>query len=48
MVLLTMPAVTLMPPTCGSRSTTATCFPSFEAWIAARWPAGPDPITTKS
>ena len=34
--------------TCGSRSTTATCFPSFEAWIAARWPAGPDPITTKS
>src|SRR3990172_8567970 len=48
-VLLGMvPVLIQTPPTTARRSTTATCFPNFAAWMAARCPAGPEPITTRS
>jgi hypothetical protein len=40
--------LTLTPPTTAVFSTTATRLSSLAAWIAARWPAGPEPITSKS
>src|SRR5207249_3232677 len=36
------------PPTRPRRSTTATRLPSFAPWTAARWPPGPEPITSRS
>src|SRR3954454_19882182 len=36
------------PPRRSRRSATATWRPSLAAWIAARWPPGPDPITRRS
>src|SRR5438309_9364701 len=36
------------PPTIRRFSTTATRFPSLAAWTAARWPAGPLPMHTRS
>jgi hypothetical protein len=36
------------PPTHRCRSTTATRFPSFAAWTAARCPAGPLPMQMRS
>jgi hypothetical protein len=48
-VLLGMvPVSTQMPPTHRFFSTTATRLPSLAAWTAARWPAGPLPIATRS
>ena len=48
-VLLGMvPVFTMTPPISAWRSTMATRLPSFAACTAARWPAGPDPMTTKS
>src|ERR1051326_1149296 len=49
MVLLgTVPVLTPAPPTISRCSTTATWRPHFAPWIAARWPAGPEPITIRS
>src|SRR3954469_1253501 len=36
------------PPRRSRRSATATRLPSLAAWIAARWPPGPEPITRRS
>src|SRR3954452_12035032 len=36
------------PPTRSRRSTTAPLLPSFAACTAARWPPGPEPITSRS
>ena len=48
-VLLGMvPVFVHTPPTVSSRSTTATRFPSLDAAIAAFWPPGPDPMTSRS
>jgi hypothetical protein len=43
-----VPVATHTPPTAGARSITATRFPSLAAWMAARWPPGPDPIAIRS
>ena len=43
-----VPRCTVTPPTPRFRSMSATRLPSFAAWIAADWPAGPLPITTRS
>src|SRR5438477_3737509 len=49
MVLLgIVPVLMATPPTTSSLSTKATCFPNFAAWMAARWPAGPEPMTMRS
>src|SRR5258708_34017220 len=49
MVLLgIVPVFVHTPPTPTPFSTMATRLPDFAAWIAARWPPGPEPITTKS
>src|SRR5271155_4450929 len=46
MVLLGMvPVLMHTPPTHTACSTSATCLPDFAACIAARCPAGPEPIT---
>jgi hypothetical protein len=48
-VLVGMPAVlTAAPPGAPRRSTTATRFPKYAAWVAAFSPAGPAPMTTRS
>ncbi len=47
-VLLAVPVLTSTPPSMGNRSSTATLLSSFAAWIAALWPAGPEPMTIKS
>jgi hypothetical protein len=43
-----VPVSTQTPPTHAFFSITATRLPSFDAWTAARWPAGPLPIATRS
>ena len=43
-----VPVLVQTPPTTLTASTTATRRPSLAAWIAAFWPAGPDPITSMS
>ncbi len=43
-----VPVLIAAPPTTSARSITHTLFPSLAAWIAARWPAGPLPITQRS
>jgi len=43
-----VPVFTHTPPTARERSTTAARLPILAAWIAARWPEGPDPITIMS
>ena len=43
-----MPVLMQTPPTTSWRSTSITRLPSLAAWMAARWPAGPDPIATRS
>src|SRR5215469_18218980 len=49
MVLLGMvPVLMQTPPTTLCFSTTATRFPALAAWIAARCPPGPEPMTTRS
>src|ERR1700724_3295125 len=49
MVLLGMvPVLMHTPPTALCFSTNATRFPAFTAWIAARCPPGPEPITISS
>src|SRR5215475_13150108 len=49
MVLLgIVPVLKHTPPTMVCFSTTATAFPIFAAWMAARCPPGPEPITTRS
>src|SRR6266852_3329674 len=49
MVLLgIVPVLMHAPPTMVCFSTTATRFPDFAAWMAARCPPGPEPITTRS
>src|SRR5216684_1311813 len=49
MVLLGMvPVLMAAPPITSIFSTSAARLPNLAAWIAARWPAGPDPITIMS
>src|SRR5215469_6882515 len=49
MVLLGMvPVLIAAPPITSIFSTSAARLPNFVAWMAARWPAGPDPITMRS
>src|SRR5215467_1544387 len=49
MVLLGMvPVLMAVPPTTSSFSISAARLPNFEAWMAARWPAGPEPTTMRS
>src|SRR5215203_1123895 len=49
MVLLGMvPVLMHVPPTTSRRSTIATFRPILAPWMAARWPAGPEPMTTRS
>src|SRR5918997_1657400 len=36
------------PPSRSRRSATATRLPSFAAWMAAFWPEGPEPMTSRS
>src|SRR5438034_7798747 len=49
MVLLgIVPVLTHAPPTISRCSITATRRPLFAACMAARWPAGPEPITMRS
>src|SRR5260370_4912911 len=49
MVLLGMvPVLMQHPPIVSIFSISATCFPNLAPWIAARCPAGPEPITTRS
>ena len=43
-----VPQLTRLPPTTLARSTTATRLPARAAWIAARSPAGPQPMTMTS
>ena len=43
-----VPVRTHTPPTPEARSTTATRLSSFAAWIAARWPPGPEPMAIRS
>ncbi len=43
-----VPVSTQTPPTCRFFSMMATRLPSFAAWTAARWPAGPLPIAIRS
>src|ERR1700691_4405173 len=43
-----VPVLTHTPPTTSRPSTTATRLPILAAATAALWPAGPEPITTKS
>src|SRR5512137_2952950 len=43
-----VPQLTRIPPTTFSRSTSATRLPARAAWIAARSPPGPPPMTTTS
>ena len=43
-----MPVFAHTPPMGSRRSTTATVAPTLAAWIAAFWPAGPEPSTTRS
>src|SRR6266540_6288625 len=43
-----VPVFTHAPPTAFRLSTIATRRRSFAAWIAAFWPAGPDPMTSSS
>src|SRR5215813_8755758 len=42
-----VPVLVQTPPT-ACFSTNATLFPALTAWIAARWPPGPEPITISS
>src|SRR5437667_10705920 len=49
MVLLGMvPVLMQQPPRDAIFSISATRFPSFAPWMAARCPAGPEPITIRS
>src|ERR1022692_2188954 len=49
MVLLGMvPVLMQHPPMASIFSTNATCLPNFAPWMAARCPAGPEPITIRS
>src|ERR1700687_1432337 len=49
MVLLGMvPVLIAVPPTTSSFSISATRLPNLAAWIAARCPAGPGPMTMRS
>src|SRR6267154_1713758 len=49
MVLLGMvPVLIAAPPITSIFSTSAPRLPNLAAWIAARWPAGPDPIAMMS
>src|SRR5215472_10158844 len=43
-----VPVLIETPPTTLCFSTTATRFPALAAWIAARCPPGPEPMTTRS
>src|SRR5260221_13851702 len=43
-----VPVLMHTPPTASRRSQMPAVFPSFAAWIAARWPAGPVPRTNRS
>src|SRR5258706_8114120 len=43
-----VPLAMQTPPPSGLRSTTAPRLPSLAAWIADRWPPGPEPITIMS
>src|SRR6516164_10151240 len=43
-----VPVLMQTPPTTLCFSTTATRFPALAAWIAARCPPGPEPMTTRS
>ncbi len=44
----TVPVLVETPPSTSARSTIAVRLPSFAAWTAARWPAGPDPMAMRS
>src|SRR5579863_3867367 len=49
MVLLgIVPVLTQAPPTTSRTSITATRLPDFAPWMAARCPAGPEPMTRRS
>src|ERR1700675_3467378 len=49
MVLLgIVPVLMHTPPIAACFSTTATRFPAFAPWMAARWPPGPEPMTIRS
>src|ERR1700675_4335986 len=49
MVLLgIVPVLMHTPPMAACFSTTATRFPAFAPWMAARWPPGPEPMTIRS
>src|SRR4029077_17691560 len=49
MVLLgIVPVLMHTPPMAACFSTTATRFPAFAPWMAARWPPGPEPTTIRS
>src|SRR5438876_6791068 len=49
MVLLGMvPVLMAVPPTTSNFSIKAARLPNFAAWMAARWPAGPEPTTMRS
>src|SRR6185295_12483141 len=43
-----VPVLMQTPPTTSRRSAMATFFPSLAACTAARWPAGPVPMTRRS
>src|SRR5271157_740714 len=43
-----VPVLIHVPPTMARCSITATWRPNFAPWMAARWPAGPEPMTIKS
>jgi len=43
-----VPVLMHTPPTTDLRSAMATRLPSLAAWMAARWPAGPVPSTSRS
>src|SRR5580698_7071613 len=43
-----VPVLTQTPPTISRCSTRITRWPHFAPWIAARWPAGPEPMTIRS
>jgi hypothetical protein len=43
-----VPVFTQLPPTVLRRSTIAARRRSLAAWTAARWPAGPEPMTSSS
>ena len=43
-----VPVLMHTPPTMSVRSMTAARWPSFAAAMAAFWPAGPEPMTSRS